>query len=227
MFERGNPYKYVDENGHVYWDKLGWAVLSNIAAIGTIGGGVTLMTGGVGGEIPSGGTSTVVVVLGGALTWKGFVDFGKSIADSYNAIIENDDYFAKSGGSTSSLIARDIYGAGAERFVNTFEIGMGIAYLKDTSFTGIAGTITTIKEGIDILTSANTHLNVGYYAVSSSQGQPVVIGMSKGFAEKYKEALAEQKKSSGSGGGGISNLNNNGGKGRSSYANIRRLLGQS
>jgi RHS repeat-associated protein len=166
-----NPYKYIDPTGTVYWGELGKAVIQGSSSLIMAGSAV-------GATIGSEGIASLITV---PLAVYAFANFGDSVTDAYNSIIENKDYFEKidEGGilaNTGSLIA----GKKGAVIGSTIETGISAGYfLKDIpSITknlliysqGVLGAADTILSASNLLRNSN----IGVDRYSANGGKPII-----------------------------------------------------
>jgi len=96
-FERNNPYRFVDADGHVYWDKLALAVFSGIASLGLATGGIGLSILGVPTSVAP-PVGAAAIAGGVATACLGFANFGDAFLDSIAALQEDEEYFENDAG---------------------------------------------------------------------------------------------------------------------------------
>ncbi len=130
-FEKNNPYKFIDSNGHIYWGALAGATLGLISSIGLGVTGVGLSIAGVPASVapPLGAGLELAAVTLGTI---GFANAGKSAVDAWNAIIENDEYFENDKGGFLATLGYLTNGKKGQLMGSTIELGISLGFLPST-----------------------------------------------------------------------------------------------
>lgn len=181
MFERGNSYRFVDENGHVFWDKLFTATLSFVSSIGIavagVGLGVTTSASGVG------------AVAGVAIGTFGFANAGDAAVDAWKAIVEDEEYFEKDKGGILANLGNLIGGDNGVAVGSSLELAISAGFLPNSgSGTSFLGYVQGIVSSMDLTVSSLAFRNMFHNSQLANNLDHV---RSSNLGQSSKESIAK------------------------------------